>query len=188
MVSPGVRRQSAQVNYTDGFKAQMVRRMTGPTGMSANALSKEVGVSQSQLSRWLRQAGTLPPMSPTEKDRSPKKWTPEEKLRVLAQAHGLDGEALGALLRREGLHEADLKAWRDAAAGALAAEAAPSPVDQRREASQSKKRVRELERELRRKDKALAETAAMLVLEKKLKALNWDNAGEDGDTDDETEK
>lgn len=177
-----------QVNYTDAFKAQMVRKMIGPPGMTATALAKEVGVSQSQLSRWLRQAATLPPMTPNDNDRSPKTWTPEEKLRVLAQAHGLEGEALGALLRREGLHAADLQAWRDAAAGALAAEAAPSPVDQRRETTQAKKRVRELERELRRKDKALAETAALLVLEKKLKALNWDDGGEGGDTDDESEK
>ena len=51
----------------------------------------------------------------------PKKWTTEDKLRVLVDAHGLTGEALGALLRREGLHEAQLMTWRDAAAEALGA-------------------------------------------------------------------
>ncbi|NOJ83921.1 hypothetical protein HNV28_37405, partial [Myxococcus xanthus] len=41
-----------------------------------------------------------------QKPAGPKKWTPEEKLRVLVVAQGLEGEKLGALLRREGLHEA----------------------------------------------------------------------------------
>jgi transposase len=43
------------------------------------------------------------------------------------------------------------------------------------------RRVRELEKELRRKDKALAEAAALLVLQKKVQAI-W------GDADDDTTK
>ncbi len=67
--------------------------------------------------------------------------------------------------------------WIDAAAGALeSAEAAPSAVmtaAERRRLKVANKRVRELEKELRRKDKALAETAALLVLEKNSRALGW---------------
>ena len=50
---------------TEGFKAQMVKRLTGPPGMSANALERTTGVSQSQLSRWLSRAGSLPSVSET---------------------------------------------------------------------------------------------------------------------------
>jgi transposase len=120
----------------------------------------------------------------------PKKWTAEEKLRVVVAAQGLEGAALGELLRREGLHEGQLRAWRDAAAAALeeSAEAAlpgPRTAGERRRMAVVNKRVKELERELRRKEKALAETAALLVLKKKMAAF-WE--AEDAGTDDESEK
>ena len=84
---------------------------------------------------------------------------------------------LGALLRREGVHEADLTAWQAAAEAALSPDhrAAPSPEQQR-----DQRRIQELERELRRKEAALAETAALLVLKKKVQAI-W------GDEDDATD-
>ena len=163
------------------FKQQMVKRMLGPPGVSACALAKTVGVPQPTLSRWLRAAGTLSPMPSDEKIEKPpvpKKWTVKEKLRVVAEAEGREGTALGELLRREGLHETELKAWREAAAGALAGgdggSSGPISAKQRRQLAGAQKRVKELERELRRKEKALAEAAALLMLEKKLQALGWD--------------
>ncbi|MCE9674132.1 helix-turn-helix domain-containing protein [Myxococcus stipitatus] len=185
--------------YTDAFKGQMVKRMVGPGAVSAAALARQVGVSQPTLSQWLREANRVAAMTPPPEEKKPagpKKWTPEEKLRVLAEAHGLEGEALGALLRREGLHEEQLAGWRAAAAGALsqgAQAAAPGALtaSQRRRLASSEKRVKELERELRRKEKALAETAALLVLEKKLQALGWDERpleDEDDAADEKSEK
>ena len=53
-------------------------------------------------------------------------------------------------------------------------EARASPQQTR----QANKRIKELERELRRKDKALAETAALLVLSKKLSAIYGEGADE----------
>lgn len=117
-----------------------------------------------------------------------RKWTPEEKFRVLVKAEGLEGEELGALLRREGLHEEQLREWREAAAGALSAEAAPSVggAGGRRTAAEAQRRIKELERELQRKEKALAEAAALLILEKKLQALGWGNGdGGTGERNDE---
>lgn len=72
---------------------------------------------------------------------------------------------------------------RDSAAGALGAEAAPAgaaKAEDRRTAVEARKRIKELERELQRKEKALAEAAALLFLEKKLQGQGWGNA--DGNT------
>lgn len=102
----------------------------------------------------------------------PKKRSLKEKMRVVLEADGLDGEALGALLRREGITSAELTDWQD-----LGEES-----NLERDAKGSKKRIRELERDLRRKDKALAETAALLVLEKKLKQL-WGTAPSEDEDD-----
>src|SRR5262249_48623407 len=104
-------------------------------------------------------------------------WTSEQKLRVVLESLKLSEEELGAFLRREGLHEADLREWRESALEAL------EPASKKR--TKETKRVRELEKELRRKEKALAEAAALLVLQKKVQAI-W-GAGDD-DTDEESEK
>jgi transposase len=157
--------------YSTAFKNRMLRRLIGPDAVSANALAREVGVGQTILSRWLRESRTVEPMSSSKK----KQWTGAEKLRVVIDARGLSETDLGALLRREGLHESDLMAWQAAAEAALSpGRAAPSPESQR-----DQQRIRELERELRRKEAALAETAALLVLKKKVQEI-W------GDADDGT--
>lgn len=184
--------------YTDAFKAQMVKRMVGPGAVSAAALARQVGVSQPTLSQWLREANRVAAMPPPPEEKkpalppAPKKWTPQEKLRVLAAAQDLADEELGALLRREGLHEAQLKEWQQAAAGALSGAAAePLPAKERKRLAAAEKRVKELERELHRKEKALAETAALLVLEKKLQAMGWDQRhleDEDDTADEKSEK
>lgn len=168
------------MQYSDSFKSQIVRRLSGPKAMTATALAQEVGIAQPTLSRWLTEA-TLRSMTVDEpkSPKSSKDWTPVEKFRALAQAEGLDGEALGAFLRREGLHEAQLTEWRQAAQAALGA---PSGGKQSRA---DVKRVKELERELNRKEKALAEVSALLVLKKNMSAY-W--AGVDDSTDDETDK
>ena len=74
----------------------------------------------------------------------------------------MDEATRSAWCREQGLYPAELDAWkRDAIAG-LGEPRAASAV----EARQDRRRVKELERELHRKDKALAETAALLVLSK----------------------
>jgi hypothetical protein len=148
--------------------------MVGPRAVSANALSKEVNVPQSTLSAWLRRAGSVSLAASEEdneamaKKKRRKEWTVPQKLRVLTEAEGLNEQDLGALLRREGLHSKDLERWR-----ARAAEALGSGSAEARATSADRKRIKELERELLRKDKALAEAAALLVLRKKLEALQW---------------
>ena len=159
--------------YSTAFKSRMLRRLIGPDAVSANALAREVGVGQTMLSRWLRESRSVEPMSSSKKKN---RWTGAEKLRVLLEARGLSETDLGALLRREGLHESDLTAWQAAAEAALSPSrrAAASPESQR-----DQRRIHALERELRRKDAALAETAALLVLKKKVQEI-W------GDEDDVT--
>lgn len=156
------------MEYSESFKTKMVQKMLPPNGRSAGALAEETGLPQPTLSRWLREAGKVGVMNIPGR-----KWTLVEKLRVLIEVSRLDESRLGEFLRREGLHEAQLKAWRVEVEAALGAGA------KRGTRSAAAKRIKELERELRRKDKALAEAAAILVLKKKVAAI-W------GDGDDDT--
>jgi transposase-like protein len=169
------------------MKTRMLKRLTGPDAMSATALSKETGIAQGTLSRWLRRAGTVGGVSTKKRKRtrasSPSRraqdWTAKEKLAVVMEAETVPQEELGAFLRRKGLYREQLEQWREAAAQAL--EESPGRRKRgRRGLTPEQKRIRELERQLRRKEKALAEAAALLVLKKKFEAVFGD---EEDDTD-----
>jgi transposase len=156
--------------YSVAFKEKMVARLVGKNAPSANRLAREVGVSQDALSRWVREARSLPIVAQDKR----RIFTLEKKIEILAASAVLEGEELVAYLEREQVKLAELERWRLAldedGTGSLAAT----------------KRIRKLERELARKEKALAEAAALLVLKKKLE--DYYSEGEDESTDEETEK
>lgn len=155
--------------YTQEFKENLVRRVCEPGGPSAYELANKVGVGRTTLYRWVQQSRSH--MSPKDKERRPQDWSAAEKLEAVIAAEGLADEELGAFLRERGLHDVHLEEWRRIAVKALGKPGkAPS--------SGSRKEVKRLERELRRKEKALAEAAALLVLSKKARAL-W---GDEGDS------
>lgn len=172
--------------YSDMFKRKMVQKMSGLNAISASALSKQVDVPQTTLSKWLRSAGIQPAhcfpnntgngqMRHSMAHKRPNDWSPEEKLQVVLEAASLTDEQLGEFLRRKGLHETHLQQWRLEMLHGLGKPAKSKSKTTNADA----KRIRQLEKELRRKDKALAETAALLVLKKKALQI-W------GDEDDST--
>lgn len=173
------------MTYTEGMKARLVRRMAGPEGISANALSREVGISQSTLSRWYREAREAGRLTNRTQDNDvakkkagPRKQrTAAEKLRIVTEAARLTDDELGVYLRREGVHEATLEQWSKAATEGIAASTGRGSSKKSPEA----KRAAALERELRRKDKALAELAALLALKKKVQEI-WGDEASDTDT------
>ncbi len=172
------------VQYTNGFKARMVKRMTGRESISANALGEEVGISQATLSRWLREARTVRAMGgakkqPEDGTKGPRKWSAAEKLQVVVEAAALSDDELGEFLRRRGLHTTQLEEWHR-----LATEALSGPK-KRTKKSPEARRNKELEKELRRKEKALAEVAALLVLKKKAQEI-WGDEDDDTPTKSET--
>lgn len=108
-------------------------------------------------------------MSKPSESRRPEDRSAAEKLNAVIKVAGLDETELGTFLRKEGLHEAHLLEWRQQAERALKTPSASPDARLKRENQR-------LEKELRRKDKALAETAALLVLSKKVRAL-WGDEG-----------
>ena len=150
--------------FSLAFKQKMLTRMSGTDAISARQLALETGLRQQTLSRWLQEASSLPVM-PAKRPRHD--WSIEEKIRILAETCTLTGAELTALLQREGVLHAEYEQWRLALS------------DEGRASVATTKRIRALERELARKEKALAEAAALLVLKKKLRALEED---EDNDT------
>jgi len=158
--------------FSVAFKQKMVQRLTGRNAVSALQLSREIGVTQQSLSRWLQEARSLPIMA--DQPKTLRNWSVEQKVRVLADACQLEGEELTAFLEREGVNRAEYEQWRLALDEGGAASTSTS------------KRIRQLERELARKEKALAEAAALLILKKKVDTLFGED--EDGDTTGQNER
>jgi transposase-like protein len=158
--------------FSVAFRQKMVERLTGKNAVSATQLARETGVNQQNLSRWLQEARSLPLVA--DRPKPVRMWTIEQKVRVLAEACRLDGEELTAYLEREGVKRAEYEQLRLA-------------LDEGGIASTStSKRIRQLERELARKEKALAEAAALLILKKKVDTLYGED--EDDDTNGQNEK
>ena len=142
--------------YGQAYKDRIVARLLPPESSAIDLVSREVGISVATLERWRADA-----LAHGSAAGSPR-WTAAARLQAVIVTAAMDEATRSAWCREQGLFPAEL----DAIAG-LGEPRAASAV----EARQDRRRVKELERELHRKDKALAETAALLVLSKKLSAV-----------------
>jgi transposase-like protein len=96
--------------FSLAFKQKMIERLTGKDALSATQLSRQTGVRQQNLSRWLEEARSLPVVAADAVPR--RKWTVEQKARMLAEAANLSGEALCTYLEGEGVSLVDFERWR----------------------------------------------------------------------------
>jgi len=95
----------------------------------------------------------------------PQDWTPDEKIQACFDYENLTTEQQGAFLRSKGLHSSHLLEWKKLCVSALSSKANDSAP--RHELNDAHRKIKELEGDLLRKDRALAETTALLVLKKK---------------------
>jgi transposase-like protein len=146
----------------------VVARLLPPESASVAEVAREVGVAEQTLERWLSDALSRP-----ARERA---WTAPARLEAVVATAAMDEAARGAWCREHGVYPQQLQQWRESATQALAA-----PEEVRASPQQTKhdrRRIKELEREVRRKDRALAETAALLVLSRKLEAVFKNDKGE----------
>ena len=145
------------------------KALTGPE--SKRQIADHMGVGLSTLQRWLREARKSGESDMVKKEKRPQDWTREERLNALLEAAKLSEDELGAWCRQKGLHTHHLEKWRKE----LTQE---QPQSENTKSKQLKKEIKDLKKELNRKDKALAETSALLVLKKKADAI-WGEDEED---------
>ena len=172
--------------YSESFKARLVQKMLIPNARPMSALAQETGLSEATLYRWRRETTSAgmtdrPDEVTNSPTKPPQQWSAEEKLAVVLEAAVVPEAELGGYLRRKGLHEAYLAEWRQQMLSGLQGRGSKA---ERKAANVEAQRVKQLERELKRKEKALAEVAALLVLKKKALAI-WGD--EDDSMDPESE-
>jgi hypothetical protein len=135
--------------------------MLPPESASAEDVGREIGIGAETLERWRSDVLAKPARKQA--------WTASARFDAVLTTAAMDEASKSAWCRANGVYLHDLVAWRQSATQALAApeEARASPNQTR----QDRRRIKELERDLRRKNDALAETTALLVLSKKLEAI-----------------
>ena len=135
----------------------------------ADDLNMSVGTLRKWISKSNRKAASSGPAVRLPDDLPALSWGPSQRLQALHETHAMDQAQLHARCREKGLFEHQLKSWRDAFCSA--------PVSDSRESKAALRELQvkheDLQRELRRKEKALADAAALLVLQKKFRAL-WE--------------
>jgi hypothetical protein len=132
-----------------------------PESAALDVVARAVGIGAGTLERWRDDAQSRPARS--------RPWTAAARLEAVVTTAPMDEASTSAWCRGHGVFVAELDKWRANCSAALAdpEEARASPQATRSD----RKRIKELERELLRKDRALAETAALLVLSKKVQAI-----------------
>lgn len=161
--------------YTEAFKEQVVRKMMPPKAMSVAEVGRDTGISDATLYNWrnkYRKKGNAVPADPS----NPENWSGENKLAVLIETASMNEQELSEYCRRKGLYAEQIIRWKEAAIAGNESNARLTKAG-RQDLQKERKKSRRLEKELNRKEKALAETAALLVLKKKAQAI-W---GEDED-------
>lgn len=162
--------------YSDELKQKILVRMMPPNNESVSQIARDSGLSEGTLYKWQKEARASGFVMPGGEKES-EKWSTREKFSIVVETAALSEIELAEYCRAKGLYVEQVEAWRDAcmqANGGVAQQASKL----QKELRHKEREMKTLNRELKRKEAALAETAALLVLRKKAQAI-W------GDPEDE---
>lgn len=140
-------------------------------------VAAEEGISEPTLYNWRTEAknkGIPVPGSGKQGE----DWPAEAKFAAVVETASLSEAGLSEYCRKKGLYPEQIEAWKQACINGTLGDSELNK-EVRSQSQRDRKRIKELEKELRRKEKALAEAAALLVLRKKLDALRGEDSGED---------
>jgi transposase-like protein len=159
--------------YSAEFKEQALLKVLQRGSRSAGSVADELNMNALTLRKWMRVTAAAGQGADSGKARRPDDWSQEDRLLALHQSHGLADESLNAWCRERGLFAHHLRQWR---VDFCVAGASANRRENNQEVRELKQANAQLQRELNRKEKALAEAAALLVLQKKYQALFEDEA------------
>ncbi len=162
--------------YSEERRTAVLSKLLPPYNGVVSQVSREEGICTATLYNWLKSARKRGVAVPGSRKKTAEDWSGEAKLAVVLETASLNAEELSRYCRGKGLYPEQIVEWKQACI-----DTAQLQPDRERQAAaevkQLKQRNRVSEKELRRKEKALAESAALLVLQKKYRAL-WEDEDE----------
>ncbi len=153
------------------LKEQALMRLLPPYSWSLRQVADEIGTAHTTILNWRRQLedeGLLMP-----RDNEDIEWSAEQIFTFVLESALLSEHELAEYCREKGLYVDQIKKWKSSCVKANTPESVKS-TKLAKEGRADRRRIKELEKELTRKEKALAETAALLVLREKYNAL-WED-------------
>ena len=157
------------MRYSRAIKESVLKKVLPPENRSTREVSKEYGIHEQTICNWIEKVdrGILN----LDGELSPKQLGSAEKFHLVLEAAGVPEKELGAWIREKGLHSEHLQLWKQE----LRDTVTDKNKENKTELKEAKKKIKGLEKELNRKDKALAEMAALVVLKKKVHQI-WEDA------------
>lgn len=157
------------MGYSKDRKEAVLNKMMPPHNKSIPELAEEEGISTATLYNWRNEARHQGKLMP-DADLTPEGWSSQDKFAAVLETAALNEAELAEYCRKRGLFPEQIQTWKQACMDANNWHAA-TEKKHKQELKEERKKSKRLEAELNRKEKALAETAALLVLKKKVDAL-----------------
>ena len=155
--------------YSEERKAAVLNKLLPPQNRTVVSVAAEEGISNVTLYSWLKQCREQGVPVPGNRNTGDD-WSPEAKLAVVIETAPLSATELSAYCREKGLLPEQVQRWKE---GCL--QGAGMQIDRdkavQKQQRESRKTIKKLQAEVRRKDRVLAETTSLLVIKKKLEAL-----------------
>ena len=162
--------------YSKELKQSIVAKMLPPNNQSLSQIQQETGIPEGTLKKWrmeLRDKGFAAPAGEQKTDQ----WSTRDKFLIVVETATLSEIEIAEYCRKKGLYVEQIKSWQDNCMQANGGVAKELALSQRREKEKDKE-LKQVKKELQRKESALAETAALLVLRKKAEAI-WGSPDEE---------
>ncbi|WP_428353138.1 transposase [Methyloprofundus sp.] len=157
--------------YSQEFKIQSVEKaLSKRDDQTLNDIADDLRIGYSTLQRWIHLAKKNKlekPETSMSTEKSPQSWTKTQRLEAVIDCHSLSDEQLSSYCRKNGIYPHHVKEWKSG----FLSENQVSGSTSRQEQKKLKQENKRLQKELNRKDRALSETAALLVLSKKCQAI-----------------
>lgn len=150
------------LRYSSRIRQAVLRKVLPPQSMAVRDVALEFGISEQSINGWLKLVKEGKLTAETE-DAGPRYKAASEKLALLLESKLVDKDRRGEWLREKGLHSEHLTLWEQELRELMDDKA----TNDKAELQALKKRNRQLEKELERKNMALAELAALMTLKKK---------------------
>lgn len=160
-------------HYSSERKASVLKKLLPPQSLAVTHVSKEEGISEATLYNWLKQLRNTGVPVPKSRSKNTDQWDGASKLATVIATAGMNESELSSYCREKGLYPEEIKRWKQSCIDG-AEKNAVSAVTADKQLKTAKIKIKQLEKDLNRKDKALAESAALLVLQKKFQAL-WED-------------
>jgi len=164
--------RNKMTKYSPELQRTVINRMSAPTHQSVASLSNEFGIPQGTVYTWRSKAqarGELV-LGDGASGSTTHSWSAQAKLAAVIETAALTEVELGEYCRAKGLHVAELAQWKATCLGSFTGQS-DRDVQAQRANKEAQQKIHRLQRDLTRKDKALAESAALLVLSKKMQAI-----------------